>query len=163
MKSKQELNATEEATLKWLKEKGFKHYPSPQNDEKWERAWRNPILVGSKFKEELEKAFKKGGQMSGIVNLKFPNAVHYRQKSFWEKTEKLNRVELKKIGYTICFAFEQPDTAEPRLFFQNINDYEEMTPFLRFSEIDIINKQYRLLQEIYYKRLEVENDTHKTR
>jgi hypothetical protein len=66
-------------------------------------------------------------------------------REFWKKVSKLNKEVLDKFNIDISIGIEQ-------LFFYGFND--DASNDFNFHELDLINKQYRLLQEIYYSRLE---------
>jgi len=69
---------------------------------------------------------------------------------FWEEVIELNNNTLNIIGWQFCIN-------DKYVSFGAINVID-CTPYFNFNEIDLINKQYRLLQEIYYSRLEGCND-----
>lgn len=87
--------------------------------------------------------------MSEIKDLILPESNIYDNK-FWNNVEKINQENLKKY----------------KIEFYGINTHDRVyfvfkgstTPLFKYDEIDLINKQYRLLQEIYYSRLEAKNE-----
>jgi hypothetical protein len=87
--------------------------------------------------------------MSKIVDLILPESNVYDNK-FWNNVEKINQDYLKKY----------------KIEFYGINTHDRVfivfkgstTCLFKYDELDLINKQYRLLQEIYYSRLEAKNE-----
>jgi len=67
-------------------------------------------------------------------------------KEFWEKLKELNDKTLNIIGWRL-------NTNDEYVGFECMGEID-YSPNFNFNEIDLINKQYRLLQEIYYSRLE---------
>jgi len=71
---------------------------------------------------------------------------------FWIKVQELNKEKLAEINCFINFALNGVE-----LYFKHL-DQRNYTPHFKFHEIELINEQYRLLQKIYYSRLEAENE-----
>lgn len=65
---------------------------------------------------------------------------------FWLNVERLNRDKMVKINKILLVGSEN-------IHFEDRIDFMTTQKF-KLNEIDLINKQYRLLQEIYYSRLE---------
>jgi hypothetical protein len=69
-------------------------------------------------------------------------------REFWEKVIELNKETLNIIKWHFYINYKYVSFG----FIDKIDS----TPYFNFNEIELINKQYRLLQEIYYSRLEEE-------
>jgi hypothetical protein len=87
--------------------------------------------------------------MSEIVDLILPESNIYNNK-FWRNVEELNKDNFKHFNIDI-------DGIEPLEILWFVYEYDSSSRF-RFNELDLINKQYRLLQEMYYSRLEAKNE-----
>jgi len=79
------------------------------------------------------------------------NKVNYN-KEYRIKVAELNKEKLAEINCFINFALNGVE-----LYFKHL-DQRNYTPHFKFHEIELINEQYRLLQKIYYSRLEAENE-----
>jgi hypothetical protein len=73
-------------------------------------------------------------------------------REFWEKVIELNKDNFEKIAIKLYFDFDEYYTVY--LYDSWVSISWKCSPYINFNEIDLINKQYRLLQEIYYSRLE---------
>ena len=73
-------------------------------------------------------------------------------REFWEKVIELNKENFNKIAIKLKFDVDGDDF----VYFHDswVCSNWKCSPYINISEIDLINKQYRLLQEIYYSRLE---------
>jgi len=73
-------------------------------------------------------------------------------RTFWEQVIELNKDNFSKIAINLKFDVYGDDF----VYFQDSWVYSnwKCSPYINISELDLINKQYRLLQEIYYSRLE---------
>lgn len=72
-------------------------------------------------------------------------------REFWKKVAELNKEKLEKMSYSI------DNYPLGHIYFFRTDDeyhYKKSSVYFKEYEIDLINKQYRLLQEIYYSRLE---------
>ena len=67
-------------------------------------------------------------------------------RTFWEKVIELNDKTLNIINWRF--------NIDDKYVEFDFRDKIDCTPYFNFNELDLINKQYRLLQEIYYSRLE---------
>jgi len=76
--------------------------------------------------------------------VKNENSPKYNS-TYWGTVDLLNRDILNKIGWEL--------NVSAYIFF--INDDDERTPDYNYYEVELINKQFRLLQEMYYTRLEL--------
>jgi hypothetical protein len=86
-----------------------------------------------------------------IVELEeIENSQPKYDREFWEQVIELNKETLNIIGWRL-------ETNDKYVGFECRGEID-YTPNFNFHEIDLINKQYRLLQEIYYSRLEGAND-----
>jgi hypothetical protein len=74
-------------------------------------------------------------------------------REFWEKVEKLNKENFKKISIQMDFSAYYDFK---KIYFNNDvkENNHKSSSYFDLHELDLINKQYRLLQEIYYSRLE---------
>jgi hypothetical protein len=77
-------------------------------------------------------------------------------REFWAKVIELNKENFNKIAIKLKFNIDGDDF----VYFRDswVCSSWKCSPCINFSEIDLINKQYKLLQEIYYSRLEGANE-----
>jgi len=74
-------------------------------------------------------------------------------REFWEKVIELNEDNFKNVSIEMDFSAYYDFK---KIYFTNAvkENNNKSSSYFDWREIDLINKQYRLLQEIYYSRLE---------
>ena len=77
-------------------------------------------------------------------------------REFWEKVIELNKENFNKIYIRLEFSVIVLNSLlfADKMAENNSMLVEKCSMQIPFNELDLINKQYRLLQEIYYSRLE---------
>jgi hypothetical protein len=84
-----------------------------------------------------------------IVDLILPEKYNKEKakydREFWEKVSELNKENFRKMQTSLI-------VYNKFIFFEDYTVGRESLNF-EIHELDLINKQYRLLQEIYYSRL----------
>jgi len=71
--------------------------------------------------------------------------------TFWEQVIELNKDNFKNVSIEMLFS---KLISNSLFFLDKTAVIEKCSMQIPFCELDLINKQYRLLQEIYYSRLE---------
>lgn len=73
---------------------------------------------------------------------------------FWGKIITMNRENFEKVGLELDYRCITTNIYIIAFFDRNDLKNNQYTTSFNFHELDLINKQYRLLQEIYYSRKE---------
>jgi hypothetical protein len=88
--------------------------------------------------EELNKKYKKLLYEIDNYQIKY-------DKEFWENVIELNKENLLKMKMILVISAKYPDC----VYFATT---ERITPYIKSNNVELVNKQYKLLQEIFYDR-----------